>query len=589
MLSLPLKEECAGWATLPDSRQGNRRGARCLAPRALPRSLRSRGHGQGTDVTKTGCPSPWRAVNKQIPSYLKLVTEVVPEPAGLAREDLAAFDHVCRAYERATGWRMQYVPGLNSSENSTLMWTAPVNPGVGTSPGHIRVFSTFDQAGGTTPRVPFELASPLAEAVGGLWGELLSTRHALWQRESELAVAVPVSVQPREDQTPSLGSRLEGVLRGGAEAIGCQAAGLYLLDPATTELKLRSAWGLSRKRLAEPARPLRGSLADLEALMGHAVVLTDDRLHEYWKVPEPGFVSCVCVPVSSATMPLGTLWAFCREERDFTDVQTNLWEVVAGRIAADLERQVLVDEALTARDQSKQIAAAERSQQDQLPRVTPMVNGWDVAAKAYHKGPVGGAFYDWFASEEGGLSIVAGEALQGGVEGAMTASALRGAARACATRGKQTQLLLETANSILWTGSAGDAGAGMFHARVEPDADSLSFSAAGPMRMLAVSDRGCSTLGGPSPALGRQEELRLQQIRRQFGVGELLLVYGTGFLTGADEEMLSALDEQLALSLESKLHLPAGQLVEFAGDVLQAYPAFDGSDRVLLVVKRRAR
>jgi hypothetical protein len=53
--------------------------------------------------------------------------------------------------------------------------------------------------------------------------------------------------------------------------------------------------------------------------------------------------------------------------------------------------------------------------------------------------------------------------------------------------------------------------------------------------------------------------------------------------------MLASLDEQLALSLESKLHLPAGQLVEFAGDVLQAYPAFDGSDRVLLVVKRRAR
>lgn len=528
-------------------------------------------------------------MNKHIPSYLKLVTEVVPEPSAMAREDLAAFDNVCRAYELATGWRMQYATGLESSENSTLMWTAPVNPGVGTSPGHIRVFSTFDPAGGTTPRVPFELASPLAEAVGGLWGELLGTRHALWQRESELATAVPVSLQPREDQTPALGSRLEGVLRGGAEAIGCQAAALYLLDPATTELKLRCGWGLSRKRLADPARPLRGSLADLEALMGHAVVLTDDRLHEYWKVPEPGFTSCVCVPVSSATMPLGTLWAFCRDERDFTDVQTNLWEVVAGRIAADLERQVLVDEALVARDQTKQIAAAERSQQDQLPRVSPMVNGWDVAAKAYHNGPVGGAFYDWFSSDDGGLSVVAGEALQGGVEGAMTASALRGAARACGTHGKQTQRLLETANSILWTGSAGDAGAGMFHARIEPDAANLSFSAAGPMRMLTVSDRGCATLGGPSPALGRQEQLRLQQIRRQFGVGELLLVYGTGFLSGADEEMLASLDEQLALSLETRLHLPAGQLVEFAGDVLQAYPAFDGSDRVLLIVKRRGR
>jgi hypothetical protein len=288
-------------------------------------------------------------------------------------------------------------------------------------------------------------------------------------------------------------------------------------------------------------------------------------------------------------MPLGTLWAFCRQARDFSDVQTNLWEVVAGRIAVDLERQVLVEEALVARDQTRQLAAAERSQQEQLPRIAPMVKGWDVAAKAYHGGSVGGSFYDWFATDDGGLGVVAGEALQGGVEGAMTASALRGAARACGIKGKQTERLLETANSILWSGSAGDAEAGMFHARIEPDAAGLAFTAAGPMRMLAVSERGCTAVGGPTPALGRQEELRLQQIRRQFGVGELLLVYGTNFLSEADEAMLAALDEKLASTLETRLHLPAGQLVEFAGDVLQAYPAFDGSDRVVLVVKRRSR
>lgn len=526
-------------------------------------------------------------MNKPIPSYLKLVTESVPEPSAEAREDLATLDQLCRAYESATGWRMQYAAGPNPSENSTLMWTAPVNPGVGNSPGHIRVYSTFDSAGSTTPRVPLELASPLADAIGALWGELLTTRHALWQRESELATAVPVSVHPHEEQSPPLGERLEAVLRGGAEAIGCQAAALYLLDPATTELKLRSAWGLPRKRLADPPRALRGSLADLEALMGHAVVLADDQLHDYWKVPEQGFVSCVCVPVSSPTIPLGTLWAFCRHERDFTDVQTNLWEVVAGRIAGDLERQVLVDEALVARDQTRQIAAAERSQQDQLPRVAPLIEGWEVAAKAYHTGPVGGTFYDWFASDDGGLSIVAGDALEGAVEGGLTAAALRGAARACGGHGKQTQRLLQTANSILWTGSAGHAGAGMFHGRLEPGSPTLSLASAGPMRVITVSERGCGTLTGPSPALGQQEELRLQQIRRQFGAGELLLVYGTGFLNGADEPMLSALDEQLTIALDDRLHLPAGQLVEFAGQVLQAYPAFDGSDRVLLIVKRR--
>ena len=69
--------------------------------------------------------------------------------------------------------------------------------------------------------------------------------------------------------------RLEAVLRGGTEAVDCQAAALYLLDDATSQLKMRSCWGLPLDRLAAPARPLKGAVADLEALLGHAVVIED--------------------------------------------------------------------------------------------------------------------------------------------------------------------------------------------------------------------------------------------------------------------------------------------------------------------------
>ena len=64
----------------------------------------------------------------------------------------------------------------------------------------------------------------------------------LWQREAELAAGVPL-VPHREDQK-HLAARLEAVLRAGAEAVGGDAIALYLLDEATTELKLRCSWGL---------------------------------------------------------------------------------------------------------------------------------------------------------------------------------------------------------------------------------------------------------------------------------------------------------------------------------------------------------
>ena len=53
------------------------------------------------------------------------------------------------------------------------------------------------------------------------------------------------------------------------------------------------------------------------------------------------YPAAVCVPVSTPTMLLGTLWVFCHKRRDFNDRETNMLEVVAGRLAADLERETL--------------------------------------------------------------------------------------------------------------------------------------------------------------------------------------------------------------------------------------------------------
>lgn len=530
---------------------------------------------------------PCQAVNKQIPSYLKLVTDTITQMPAASVEDLAGLVGVCQAFERATGWRLDYGAEPTSSVNSNLMWSAPVNPGVGNSPGHVRLFSTENQRGAPMFRIPLEQVSPLADAFGKLWGELLATRRALVQREAELASGVPMVLRTDDEESPPLAERLEAVLRGGAEAIDCQAAALYLLDSATSELKLRSSWGLPRKRLTDPARPLRGALADLEALLGHAVVLTDNELRDYWKAPQENFASCVCVPVSRASMPLGTLWAFCREPRDFTAAQTNIWEVVAGRVAADLERQVLIDEAISARDQSRQIEVAERSQQEQLPRISPQVDGWEIAAKVDHAGPLGGTFYDWFALDDGGLAVLAGDALQCGVGGALTASALRAAARAFGHERQGTHLLLQKANSILWTGSAGNTCAGLFQAVIDANAESLVFSTAGPLRLLAVRGSGSTALAGPTPPLGLLEEVRIDEVRRRLAPGEVLLVYATSRLVESNEKTLAALDKRMAMALKRYWGLPAGRLLEAASEALEADPAYNSSDRVLVVIKRR--
>ncbi len=191
---------------------------------------------------------------------------------------------------------------------------------------------------------------------GELVNELFAARRALRDREAELAAAVPV--KPHENEEHHLAQRLDATLRAGAQGIGCQAAALYLLDDATSELKLRAAWGLPLDRFTADARQLKEQMADLEALVGHAVALeTRADMVGRWRPPEKAGAA-LCVPVSSPTMPLGTLWFFSQKERPFSDEQTNIAEVVAGKIASDLERAALVEQKTSGRELERQVAAA---------------------------------------------------------------------------------------------------------------------------------------------------------------------------------------------------------------------------------------
>ena len=266
-----------------------------------------------------------------------------------------------------------------------------------------------------------EAAQDLAAAIADLLQELHQTRCALWQREAELAAGVPV--MPHPDEQTHLAERLESVLKAGAQAVGCQAAAIYLLDDATRKLKLRACWGLPRSRFVDSPRPLRGATADLEALVGHAVIVRNAELLPNWQIPEE-FRSAVCVPISSPTTPFGTLWTFCDHGRDFSVDETNLIEIVAGRIAADLERAVLLNQTLKLRSLARQLTHAAQWQQHRLPRIKPMLPGWDLSGWTAQAGAMGGDFHDWFVLLSGDLAVAVGDAQGKMFESGLTTATL---------------------------------------------------------------------------------------------------------------------------------------------------------------------
>ncbi len=522
-------------------------------------------------------------MNKQIPNYLRLVTDTSLQPVAKRDEDLVVLERACLAFVQATGWQLDFVRDDNTAAPTNLMWSAPVDPGVGASPGHIRLFTSAEHS----VAIPLEQATPLAQSIGDLWGELLATRHAVRQREAELATGVPLVLRDDDERAPSLAQRFESVLKGGAEAIGCQAAALYLLDAATTELKMRSSWGLPRRRLLEPARPLRPALADLEALLGHAVVMNEPALFDYWKVPETGFRSAVCVPVSSPSMPLGTLWIYSDRVRDFSDAETNIAEVVAGRLASELERETLVEEAIATRDNSRQARREAREQTCPLPSVPPTIEGWEIAAQAVGSSCPAGMFYDWLSAADGSLTVVAGDAGVAGEKGALAANLLRGAVRGICTQRPAAGELVSRLNEVLWSCSPGETVAGLLCAVIAPGLGVLELCTAGPMRVLAISDAH-RVLEGPSPPLGRQSDLRLASHHAPLLVAELVVGYSTSIIDAeGDESLLAAFDQRLALALEPYADRPLAHLVQIATAVITEVCSPGNREGIVIFARRR--
>jgi hypothetical protein len=133
------------------------------------------------------------------------------------------------------------------------------------------------------PAVSENTAKKLWSSIEKILESLQNAERTVWRQEAELAsnIGVTMKVEDQEDLAISLDRSLEQA----ASAMGCDAAAIYLLDDATSVLKMRSCIGLPKSRLTREPRPLRGALADLEALLGNAVLIEDIATNSSWQSP----------------------------------------------------------------------------------------------------------------------------------------------------------------------------------------------------------------------------------------------------------------------------------------------------------------
>jgi hypothetical protein len=306
-----------------------------------------------------------------------------------------------------------------------------------------------------TPTLPFTLATPAVE---------------------------PVFAPLDEARRATLDLRLAAVLRGAAKGLDFEAAELWVLDDATKRLRRRCAWQQGVRESSDAShRVLSEAEADLAALAGGAVVLEDRATTRRWRLHRVAGAA-VGVPVSSDLTIHGVLWLMAENAREFRDEEVELIEVVAGRLALELERDALLIDAPRERLAPKEPTSLAA----ELPTRSPAITDLELAGWTESRSGV--AMHDWLDLGNGRVMALAASVLDcpglASESALLAAQAARVAARSHAASAGDAGELLSMIGATLDGCNASGEGLAIAVALLDHQGASGSYAAAGPAIVL---------------------------------------------------------------------------------------------------------
>lgn len=546
-------------------------------------------------------------MKRRYPSHLRLHVEDsihANEPSTAARSNFLSgieYDEVqgvLAAFTQATNWSVHELTGSEASKSKGKQSAADKKG------NRWRLIETIVQDGvldvgemDDLPLVSMNRAQQLLSSIEKLVNRLEIAEETVRQQGAELATAVGVT--SHSDRQRETADRLESILDSVCRSIGAVAGAIYLLDDETTTLKLRSCIGLPSNRLTAPPRELRGSLADLEALLGNAVLLSDIEMMREWPSPEP-FASALVVPIGSTTMPHGTMWFWSDKTRSYSATEIEVANLAAGRVMSEIEHSILGQEIHQSRAIQKQLDAASLTQASMLPDSQVLHEDFDVNGWTYQNDGIGGGFHHWDVNPQEMMTLALGNANQRGPDGALVATGIQSIMRSMWSRGGNPASILRSMNDTMWAIQETDWTASTGLIQINPKTGYGTMCLAGDIQSFIVSYRGFRPIGTQNPKVGQFPDTTFNVNRFYLQPGEILLAFTSGVLAPSPNRICSKGVTQNkpvmypTLDQNALLQIVRDMSDEKAGDITgflaRTLPTFDrdqstGLDRSLILIK----
>lgn len=530
-------------------------------------------------------PEGKHAVARQLPSHLKLHADDAVDDGAASNSQPIDLAVLMRDFANATGWLPRPLGGtphhppqrdqgeqrVPLNERMQLISTLPMDGLLDVD--EVESLILTDEAS----------AWALLEQIDALVQKLEAAEKTIERQEAQLATQLGVSI--RQDESEVLVSRLQESLERCVELTGSDAAAVYLLDESTSDLKMRCCWGLGSSALSKPARPLRGALADLEALMGNAVLLENTALAAEWSCPEH-FAAGMCVPIGSPTMPHGTLWLWSSHIRDFSSAHIDAAKAAADKVLVDIERSVLADEVLRTRGLNRQVESASLVQSSRLPSSQPLHADYEIGGWTFQGQALGGNFHTWTVNRHEQICAALGSAVQRGPAGALVSTSVQTVVETCWNSRHRPSQILRRANDLLWESQDGDWRSSLCYLQIHPESGSAQLAQAGNIQAFLFGEHGFRMLGGTPTLLAQQPDTAFQNQQLYLEPGELLVIASADVLSGAARGGLG--QDELLQVVQALQDEPVDEIVsQLARQLPMVTPGESHFDRSLLILRRR--
>ena len=227
---------------------------------------------------------------------------------------------------------------------------------------------------------------------------------------------------------------------------------------------------------------------------------------------------------------------YLRKPFDRTEFQAvldrTLGRLELSRQNALLQRQL--DEK--GRQLAAELARAAEVQSELLPRDTPALPGFELAARCLPAREVGGDFYDW-QQLPGTLSLTVGDVMGKGMPAALLMATVRAVLRAVGSQHSPSSAVQFAAGALDRDLARSNAFVTLFHAQLDLNTGRLQYVDAGHGHVVFLRANG--TVEEMKPwglPLGVLSEELYAEGTIEFGPGDLLVVYSDG-LTDARPEL----------------------------------------------------